>query len=250
MGRQGRTARGARPRGRLDAASRTMDGRHPREATGGGRRVAGAAAWRRAGLFVSPSMPTPAATPGIDPAATAAAAPDWRLRLRLAALVALALYAVARLRDPEWWDLLDDVDLAIHEAGHIVFAPFGDVLAALGGSLFQLLVPLAFVVYFARSRQRWAAAVTLAWVAVNCLYVGRYAADARARDLPLLGGESTIHDWWFVLIEWDLLAWDAGIGRAFHAAAFVLFVLAVGGGVAFARDGVGRETSDEGRGTG
>ena len=157
-------------------------------------------------------------------------------RLRLAALVPLALYAVARLRNPRWWDPLDDLDLAIHEAGHIVFGAFGDQLAALGGSLFQLLVPLAFVAYFARTRQRWAAGVTLAWVAVNALYVGRYAADARAQRLPLLGGENAIHDWWFVLVNWDLLRWDQAIGQAFHALGFLLFVAAIGCGIAFSRD--------------
>lgn len=183
----------------------------------------------------------PETPPGIPPAALeippSEPARSWRRPLRLAALAPLALYAIARLRDPEWWDLLDDMNLAVHEAGHIVFSPFGDQLGALGGSLFQLLVPLAFVAYFWRSRQRWAAGVTLAWVAVNCLYVGRYAADARAQLLPLIGGENVIHDWWFVLVNWDLLPYDQAIGRAFHAAGFFLFLLAIGAGIAFSGDG-------------
>ena len=184
-----------------------------------------------------PATSLPSSSPlDVPPAAPAT---SWRRQLRLAALVPLALYAIARLRDDDWWDLLDDLNLAVHEAGHIVFSPFGDQLAALGGSLFQLLVPIAFVAYFARSRQRWAAGVTLAWVAVNCLYVGRYAADARAQLLPLLGGENVIHDWWFVLVNWDLLPYDRAIGRAFHAAGFLLFTMAIGTGIAFASDASG-----------
>jgi hypothetical protein len=175
---------------------------------------------------------------------------SWRRPLRLAALVPLALYAIARLRDGEWWDILDDLNLAVHEAGHIVFAPFGDQMAALGGSLFQLLVPIAFVVHFARTRQRWAAGVTLAWVAINCINVGRYAADARAQRLPLLGGENVIHDWWFVLTNWDMLGWDQGIGRAFHAAAALLFATSFAAGIMFAHDGVEVAAGDPGPGTG
>lgn len=155
---------------------------------------------------------------------------------RLAALVPLAAYAVARLRDPDWWDILDDLDLAVHEAGHLVFAPFGDQLQALGGSLFQLLVPAVFVAHFFRTGQRYAGAVTLAWVAVNLVNVGRYAADARAQLLPLLGGENAIHDWWFVLINWELLQYDVAIGRAFHAAAMLTFLAAIGLGAIFAAD--------------
>lgn len=186
-----------------------------------------------------PETPSAVPTTSLDIPAAAPAA-SWRRPLRLAALVPLALYAIARLRDAGWWDPLDDLNLAVHEAGHIVFAPFGDQLAALGGSLFQLLVPVAFVAYFWRTRQRWAAGVTLAWVAVNCLNVGVYAADARAQLLPLLGGENVIHDWWFVLVNWDLLSHDQTIGRAFHAAGAFLFATSVALGIAFANEGESR----------
>ena len=71
-----------------------------------------------------------------------------RKRLRVAFLVLIGLYAVARLRNAEYWDPLDDLDLAVHEAGHLVFSAFGETLTILGGSAFQVLVPLAFVAYF------------------------------------------------------------------------------------------------------
>jgi hypothetical protein len=150
---------------------------------------------------------------------------------RLLGLLTLAGYALLRLTNIEWWDLLDDVDLAIHEAGHIVFSPFGDVVAALGGSLFQTLVPAVFVVYFLRARQRFAAAITMGWVAVNLVNVSRYISDARAQELPLLGGENVIHDWWYVLISWDLLASDLAIGRGVHLCAALVFIAAVAVGV-------------------
>ena len=161
---------------------------------------------------------------------------------RIAGLVALAGYALLRLRDIEWWDLLDDVDLAIHEAGHIVFSPFGDVVTALGGSLFQTLVPVAFVGYFLRARQRFAAAITMGWVAVNLINVSRYISDARAQDLPLLGGENVIHDWWYILISWDLLKSDLAIGRVVHLCAAIVFVAAI---VVGATDLSGESVADD-----
>lgn len=159
-----------------------------------------------------------------------------RARLRAGFLVIVAVYATVRLRNVEYWDLLDDLDLAVHEAGHLVFSAFGETATVLGGSLFQVLVPAAFVGYFARTRQRYAAAVTLAWVGVNLLNVARYIGDARAQELPLLGGENTIHDWWYLLINWDLLPKDLTIARWVHFFGTVAFLAAVIGG-AFALRG-------------
>jgi hypothetical protein len=171
------------------------------------------------------AVPKPAAEP----------ADLLRLRVRVAALVCIAIYAFARLRNPEYWDPLDDLDLAIHEAGHLVFSAFGETMTILGGSLFQVIVPAAFVAYFARTRQRYAAAVTMTWVGVNLLNVARYIGDARAQELPLLGGEDSIHDWWYLLINWDLLPRDLTIARWVHFAGAVAFVVAVVGGGWYAR---------------
>lgn len=145
-------------------------------------------------------------------------------RLRIGFLGLIAIYAAVRIRNPEYWDFLDDLNLAVHEAGHLVFTAFGETLTILGGSLFQVIVPLAFVGYFARTKQRYAAAVTMAWVAVNLLNVARYIGDARAQELPLLGGEDNIHDWWYLLINWDLLPQDLVIARWVHFLGVVAFL--------------------------
>ena len=154
-----------------------------------------------------------------------------RTRLRIAFLVLIAIYAVVRIADPEHWDPLDDLNLAIHEAGHLVFSAFGETLTILGGSLFQVIVPLTFVGYFARTKQRYAAAVTMAWVGVNLLNVARYIGDARAQELPLLGGEDSIHDWWYLLINWDLLPRDLVIARWVHFLGVVAFLSSLLAGV-------------------
>src|SRR6185437_2534269 len=51
--------------------------------------------------------------------------------------------------------LLSDIDVAVHEFGHMFFMPFGveflgDTMMILGGSLVQIAFPLIFVAYFLR----------------------------------------------------------------------------------------------------
>jgi hypothetical protein len=154
---------------------------------------------------------------------------------RTAFLVVGAIYAMIRLTNPAWWDLLDDVNLAIHEAGHIVFGFFGDIPGVLGGSLFQIIIPAVFAGYFFRSRQRFSGAMTLLWVAQSMVNVSIYIKDARAQQLSLLGGENSIHDWWYILINWDLLQSDVRIGGFVHFLAAMLFTIALllGGAVIY-----------------
>jgi hypothetical protein len=158
-----------------------------------------------------------------------------RLVLRLLAVPLIALYGMARLSNAAHWDLLDDLNLAVHEAGHLLFQPLGDHPMVLGGSLFQLIVPLAFVAYFLARRQRFSAAVVLAWGAASLLNVGHYIGDARAQELPLLGGDDSIHDWWYLLTEWDLLARDRDIAGAVRAVSVLGWIVSAGGALAFAR---------------
>lgn len=159
-----------------------------------------------------------------------------RLVLRLLVVPLIVASAAMRLGNAEYWDLLDDLNLAVHEAGHLVFQPLGDHAMTIGGSLFQVLVPLAFAGYFLARRQRFAASVVMAWVAINLLNVAHYIGDARAQELPLLGGENAIHDWWYLLTEWDLLAHDVSIARAVRAVATLAWVVAGGGALAFVRE--------------
>ena len=168
--------------------------------------------------------PTPASSLEQHPAA----APARHRRARLVFLVAVALYGAVRLMTPDRWDLLDDLNLAVHEAGHLLFVPFGETMTVLGGSLFQVIVPAAFVVYFIRSRQRYAAAVTTVWVGQSLLNVARYIADARAQELPLLGGEDSIHDWWLLLTEHDLIASDTTIAGWVRLVAGAMMLAAIG----------------------
>src|SRR5204862_6430498 len=77
--------------------------------------------------------------------------------------------------DPFQWHLIDGVNLVIHEAGHIVFRPFGEFMMIAGGSLFQVIMPALFVGYFCYQRQFYSAALVLFWVGESILNVSVYA---------------------------------------------------------------------------
>ncbi|MDQ3623577.1 MAG: hypothetical protein M3463_13980 [Verrucomicrobiota bacterium] len=145
--------------------------------------------------------------------------------LRLAGAALLAVYGISCLWTPGSGGLLDGVDLAIHETGHLLFSPFGEVATALGGTLFQLIIPAAFFVSFWRRGDRYAAAYPLWWMAQNLWNISVYVADARAQDLPLVGGGE--HDWTFLLGEAGWLARDVALGEAIHATGVAVYMLSL-----------------------
>jgi hypothetical protein len=159
-------------------------------------------------------------------------------RLGLAAL--LAWLAWTGFRDELGYvPLLSDIDLAIHEFGHMLFMPFGiqflgNTMMILGGSLTQVAFPLVFFGYFLRKqddgrrRDLFAAMICLWWSAINLLDVSIYCADSRAGQLMLLDGstgqESDGHDWNNLLTRWGLLEHDTQIARRMRMIAWLMCV--------------------------
>jgi hypothetical protein len=128
-------------------------------------------------------------------------------RLIFAAI--LALYFLWIAWDPMQGSFLDNVDLPIHETGHLIFRPFGEFLGIAGGSLFQVILPLVFVGYFLWRRQYYSAAIVGLWVGQSILNVWVYAADAVKMQLVLTSGltgsEGGFHDWNYLLERTGLL---------------------------------------------
>jgi hypothetical protein len=146
---------------------------------------------------------------------------------------ALALYGAYDLTHLGRGSLLDSVDLAIHETGHLVFGPFGEVIQFAGGTIMQILMPAAFVVYFVRRSDRHAASVALWWIAQNCGNIAHYIADAQAQELPLVGGGE--HDWTYLLSHLGALGSDAAIARAVRFVGFLVLIVATAWGLASAK---------------
>jgi hypothetical protein len=123
--------------------------------------------------------------------------------------VVLSIYFLWIAYDPMQGSFLDNVDLPIHETGHMIFGLFGEFIGVLGGSLFQLIVPAAVVGYFWWHGKFYSAAVVLFWLGQSILNVWVYAADAQVMQLVLLGGltgsEGSFHDWNYLLDRVGLL---------------------------------------------
>ena len=110
------------------------------------------------------------------------------------------------------------INLPFHEAGHILFAPFGRFMMSLGGSLLQVLVPLVCAwVFFFQQEDAFAAAVGVWWAGESLLDLSPYIDDARSLQLMLLGGpaaEVEGHDWEAILQALGWLHLDHSLARA------------------------------------
>jgi hypothetical protein len=139
----------------------------------------------------------------------------------IAGLVAIGLCALWMAVDSDGYlRPLDDANLAFHEAGHIFYGVFGDTASLYGGTLGQLTFPgVAAGVFFAR-RDPVGVAVTLTWFGQNLGNIARYAGDARAQELPLVGGGD--HDWTNILSRWSALDADRTVAGAFRGAGWIM----------------------------
>jgi len=143
---------------------------------------------------------------------------DWEPVSRPGLVGWLAFYALFLLHavtDGDSFLLIDNVNLVVHEAGHLLFGWLGSTASLYGGTLLQFLVPIALAVYFWAQRKTAAFAFMLFLVFENCLYTSVYIADARAQVLPLVtvgDPEYGGHDWFRILSRWGLLRYDTFIG--------------------------------------
>jgi hypothetical protein len=139
-------------------------------------------------------------------------------------------YAPQNASPPILLWFLDLINLYIHEAGHLFFSLFGQFLHALGGSLFQVLVPLVLaIVTFRQTPQH--AAYPLFWTGESMVNVSPYIQDAPAMKLRLIA-RGLRHDWNYILH--GHLDWAEPLGDAVFLLGVLLCIAAVGGGIYFA----------------
>lgn len=148
---------------------------------------------------------------------------DWQPVSKVALvgwLIFYALFLLHALLDADGFLLIDNVNLIVHEAGHLLFGWLGETLGLWGGTLLELLVPLALAAYFFFRRHTAATAFAAFFLFENFLYISVYMADARAQQLPLVGvgdPDSVDHDWYLIFSSLGLLQQDtliAGLVRA------------------------------------
>jgi len=126
------------------------------------------------------------------------------------------------------------INLPFHEAGHIIFRPFGAFITSLGGTLGQLLMPsICMGVLLIKTRDPFGTSVAFWWVGENFLDIAPYMNDARAGQLPLVGGNFGhsapygFHDWQYLLTESGLLQYDHVLARAIFIVGLAIMLLSL-----------------------
>ncbi len=157
---------------------------------------------------------------------------------RVACLIAFAIWGGYFITGGVDWEKIGSsfmhlINLPFHEFGHILFMPFGEFMMILGGSLFQVLLPLALTCVFVFiQRDTFAGSITLWWCGQSFIDVSPYIADAEYRALPLVGGGGEeSHDWGNLLTMMDALDNTHAIANcSFGIGAILIIVALVWGG--------------------
>lgn len=125
------------------------------------------------------------------------------------------------------------LNIAVHESGHVLFRPFGDLTMLIMGSGFEVLFPFAVgVVFLIRKRDLVSTAVSWGWSASALASAATYIADADDGRLALLGasGPDTAGDWERILGGrfFDKLYLADSIAAKVRTAGYVLWLVALG----------------------
>ena len=148
--------------------------------------------------------------------------PVWYGRIAAFLLMAVWGTGVVLSRMTDTPVLLHLTVILFHEAGHVIFSPFGEALRVAGGTLGQLLMPLVCAVALHRRGDNFGAAICLAWMALSDIDASVYAYDAADPVLPLIGGGTgadSFHDFIFLFERH---------GQLHHARGWAMAIKALG----------------------
>jgi hypothetical protein len=170
-----------------------------------------------------------------------AEARDWcrgRMWIPRALLLLVLVYIFTiKFRDPTRWTIFYGITLGFHEMGHLAFAWAPRFIMVIMGSVFQIAVPIACIVYFARQPDYFGTSVGGFWLSYSLYELSAYVGDARSKDLPLVGfaaSEDLEHDWAYILGALRMLPADhffafllraAGLLAGLGSCAFAVWLL-------------------------
>ena len=169
--------------------------------------------------------------------------PWEEIRFPAIAATVVALYFASRFRQylpiTDAWATIETallpltaLDVAFHEAGHLLLGLFGwEFLRIAGGTIFQLAIPAACLLHFVSQRSRAGVGFCAFWIGKNLVNISFYAADAQSQSLILITGmsgrEGGFHDWGHMLTQLGLWRRCVGIGQGIFFAGVWLMVFAL-----------------------
>ena len=148
------------------------------------------------------------------------------------ALLLIAVWGWFALVKNDQTPILVYLNIAVHEIGHVLFRPFGELTMLIMGSGFEVLFPFAVgVVYLIRKRDLISTAVSWGWSASALASAATYIADADDGRLALLGatGPDTAGDWERILgVQFfDKVYLAESIAAMVRTAGYVLWFVAL-----------------------
>ncbi|MDR4470552.1 MAG: hypothetical protein MRJ68_20000 [Nitrospira sp.] len=156
---------------------------------------------------------------------------------RAAVFVAMVWWGLAFITTPletnyTGESFLHLINLPFHEAGHVVFIPFGRFMTILGGTLSQILMPMICLgTFLFKTRDPFGASVALWWTAESLMDIAPYINDARVMDLMLIGGvtgkETDGHDWNNILTMLGWLEFDHRLAHLTYNLGIVLMLISL-----------------------
>jgi hypothetical protein len=131
------------------------------------------------------------------------------------------------------YSIMHNVNLAFHEAGHLLFQFMGNFMMVLGGSLMQLIVPAVVMVAFVfKHENAFGGAVALWWLGQSTMDLAPYIYDGRSGQLLLVGGfigqeRPGAHDWTNLLGRLGMLGDAHALGTFTNFVGMTVMVLAL-----------------------
>ncbi len=148
-------------------------------------------------------------------------------------IILVSFFTYQLLSSPTPFIFIDNLNLLIHEAGHLIFFFFGQFIDVLAGSVFQILIPCLFFFYFFKRKEYFSLSFVLFWIADNIINVSVYMKDAVPMSLPLLGGDNVFHDWNYLFTVMHLLPISFFIGQGFYILGILLLLTSIIGMIFF-----------------
>jgi len=141
-------------------------------------------------------------TSGMDPLAPIELPDEIQRRLNLykavGVLLLIAVWGWFALVKSDQTPIFVYLNIAVHEIGHVLFQPFGELTMLIMGSGFEVLFPFVVgAVFLLRKRDLVSTAVAWGWAASALASAATYIADADDGRLALLGvtGPDAAGDW-------------------------------------------------------
>jgi hypothetical protein len=150
--------------------------------------------------------------------------PISKITLGIGVLFAV-LFWMHALSNKTGFLLLDNINLPVHEFGHVLFGFFGERPGLWGGTIFQIMFPLFFLIYFVSRGSIHGTAFGGFWFGENFLYSSVYIADAQEMLLPLVGGGE--HDWNTILLSLNILRFDSKIAAVVKTLGWIIMISSV-----------------------